>query len=342
MHRVTEDLAPQRWDAYVEASAAGTPYHRWVWRGIIEKSFGHRCHYLAALDAQDRVTGVLPLVHMKSALFGNFLVSVPFVNYGGVLCDSEAAREALLARADALRGECGASYVELRHVGHAHPGLPERRHKVTMLLALERDPKAQWDGFDAKLRNQVRKAEKVGLSCLIGDAEYLDDFYRVFARNMRDLGTPVYAKRFFQSVLADLAGSARIVAVKRGETVIAAGILSRYRDSVEMPWASSLAEYRTLCPNNMMYWEAIKYAIGLGCTSFDFGRSTPDGGTYNFKKQWGAKPVQLHWQYLLDQGTQPPELDNKNPRYRMAIALWRRLPVLVTRLAGPHIVRCIP
>jgi len=341
-HTVTEELDRGVWDAFVEAAPEATPYHLYGWRDVIEESFGHRGHYLAALDAAGAVAGVLPLVHMKSALFGNFLVSVPFVNYGGVLCRGEGAAGALIEAAERLRCRLGAHHVELRHLGFELPALPARRHKVTMVLSLERDADLQWSAFNAKLRNQVRKAEKSGLTCTMGEDELLDDFYAVFARNMRDLGTPVYAKHFFATVLGVLRGTARIVAVQKDGRTIAAGILCRYRDTMEMPWASSIADYKALCPNNLLYWESIRCAIESGCTRFDFGRSTPDEGTFNFKKQWGARPVQLYWQYLLPEGTSLPELSPKNPKFEAAIAVWKRLPLCVTRMFGPAIVRNIP
>lgn len=339
---VTEELSRAQWDAFVEASPTATSYHLWGWRRVIEESFGHRTRYLALVGEGGEVQGVLPLVHMKSALFGNFLVSVPFVNYGGVLCRDREGEALLLEAAERLRRSLGAGHVELRHLKSRVPGLPSREHKVTMLLPLALDPQAQWAGFNAKLRNQVRKAEKSGLSFEIGGSELLDPFYDVFATNMRDLGTPVYGKGFFKNVLALFPDSMRIAAVSLEKRVIAAGILSRFRETMEMPWASSLSRYRTLCPNNMLYWGSIRHAIGKGCGSFDFGRSTPDEGTYNFKKQWGAEPVQLYWQYLVEGGRELPELNPKNPKYEAAIRVWKRLPLPLTRLIGPRIVRNIP
>uniref|UniRef100_C6DZX1 FemAB-related protein, PEP-CTERM system-associated n=1 Tax=Geobacter sp. (strain M21) TaxID=443144 RepID=C6DZX1_GEOSM len=341
-YRVTQEIDPSRWDAYVDSMPAATSYHLSAWGKIIGESFGHRTHYLAAVDQAGEIAGVLPLVHMKSALFGSFLVSVPFVNYGGLLCRDRGCEKALLREADELRRSCGAEHVELRHLGAGIEGLPSREHKVTMMLALSEDPDAQWANFNAKLRNQIRKAQKSGLSFRTGGVELLDDFYDVFARNMRDLGTPVYGKEFFANVLGSLPRATRIAAVQLQGKVVAAGILSRYKKSMEMPWASSIAEYKTLCPNNLLYWESIRFAIAEGCASFDFGRSTPNEGTYNFKKQWGAEPVQLYWQYLLEKGKALPELNPKNPKFQAAIAVWKRLPVGLTRLIGPAIVRNIP
>jgi FemAB-related protein (PEP-CTERM system-associated) len=330
------------WDAYVQAKAAATNYHQFAWRQVIEKSFGHRCQYLAARDVNGMIVGVLPLVQMQSMLFGNFLISIPFMNYGGLLCDDDQIAALLLSEAETARQSCGAAYVELRHAGFAVPNLPTKEHKVTMLLALEQAEDAQWKIFNAKLRNQVRKAEKSGLQPVIGQIELLDGFYDVFVRNMRDLGTPVYAKAFFRQVLEAFPDTTRIIGVVHEKRMIAAGFVSWYRGTIETPWASSIADYKAFCPNNMLYWEAIKFAISNGFTKFDFGRSTPNEGTFNFKKQWGAEPVQLYWQYLLESGQQLPEINTKNPKYEMAIRMWQKLPLALTKILGPNIVRNIP
>src|ERR1039457_1924524 len=329
-------------DSYVHSVPGATAYHQFCWKGIIEKSFGHDCYYLAAVDDASVFQGILPLVHMNSKVFGNFLVSVPFVNYGGLLSGNIVAADHLLREAERIRSEIRADHVELRHLGHFYDGLPTKRHKVTMILDLADEVESQWKGFNAKLPNQIRKPEKSGLSAIAGNAELLDDFYDVFARNMRDLGTPVYSKHFFRNFLAEFPDETKIIAVKSGTKTIAAGIAYWFRDTIEVPWASSIRDYKQLCPNNMLYWEAIKFAIDHGFSNFDFGRSTPDEGTYKFKEQWGARPVQLHWQYLLQPGKAMPEISPNNPKYEMAIAIWQKLPVALTRIIGPRIVRNIP
>jgi len=341
-HSINSQLDQATWDAFVHGFSEATAYHQYAWKDVIEKSFGHDVHYLGALDVGGTLQGVLPLVHMKSGIFGNFLVSVPFVNYGGLLCRSEGAQQALLKEADNIRLRLDADHVELRQIGRVVADLPTSEHKVTMVLPLESSSEEQWAGFIPKLRNQIRKAEKNGLQCRVGHLELLDDFYGIFARNMRDLGTPVYGKDFFRNVLSTFPDTTRIFAVSYQGKTIAAGIGSWFRQTIEMPWASSIGDYKSLCPNNMLYWEAIQFAIDRGFLSFDFGRSTPNEGTYNFKKQWGAVPVQLYWQYLLDDQGKMPKLNNKNPKYELAIRLWKRMPIALTRLLGPYIVRNIP
>jgi FemAB-related protein (PEP-CTERM system-associated) len=270
------------------------------------------------------------------------LISIPFVNYGGLLCSNDLAAGLLLDEADRLRRSLGATHVELRHAGRSFVGIPSRQHKVTMVLDLAADVDGQWRAFNGKLRNQIRKAEKNGLQSTIGHLELLDAFYGVFARNMRDLGTPVYAKSFFRNILETFPDTTRIFCVSHEGRVIAAGIGSWFGAIFEVPWASSISDYNALCPNNMLYWEAIGFAIRNGFKKFDFGRSTPHEGTYNFKKQWGAVPVQLYWQYLMDSGITIPDLTPSNPKYQTAIRAWQHLPVPATKMLGPMIVRNIP
>jgi serine/alanine adding enzyme len=330
------------WDSFVQCAQGGTSYHRFKWKDVITKSFGHQCFYLGAVDDNGELCGVLPLVHMRSRLFGHFLISVPFVNYGGLLCNSDSAACVLLDEAERLRRSFGATHVELRHAGRSLTGIPSRQHKVTMLLDLAGDVDGQWRALNGKVRNQIRKAEKSGLQSVIGHLELLDAFYAVLARNMRDLGTPVYAKSFFRNILEAFPDTTRIFCVYREGRMIAAGIGSWFKATFEVPWASSISDYNALCPNNMLYWEAIRFAIRNGFKKFDFGRSTPHEGTYNFKKQWGAVPVQLYWQYLMDKGIRIPDLTPSNPKYQTAIRAWQRLPVPATKILGPMIVRNIP
>jgi serine/alanine adding enzyme len=339
--QVTADVTESEWDRFVARHPRASAYHVWKWRQVFERAFGHETVYLAARD-HGSIVGVLPLVLFTSPVFGRFAVSLPFVNYGGVLARDHASASVLLRRAAALADERELAHVELRHTARQFPDIEARAHKVGMLMPLERDAATAWERLDRKARNQVRKAEKSGLTTRAGGAELLDRFYGVFARNMRDLGTPVYSRRFFAEVLAAVPDSARVFLVDSGEVTVAAAITLSYRDTIENPWASSLREYRSLAPNTLLYWRMIEHAIATGHTTFDFGRSTPNEGTYNFKAQWGAAPTPLHWEYVLAEGRSLPDLSPANPKYRAAIAIWKRLPLAVTNRIGPHIVRSIP
>ena len=330
------------WDAFVTSHKDSTNYHQYGWRKVVEKSFGHRTMYLAATNSHNQICGILPFVQMKSWLFGCFLVSLPFFNYGGLLTSEDSAAVMLLNASRKMLSGTGVNHIEFRHLTMCDEVVETKQHKVTMILDLKPTEEEQWSSLDTKVRNQVRKAVKSGLKTVTGRLQLLDGFYEVFCQNMHDLGTPVYGRDFFRNILEEFPETTRIISVTHDSRTIASALLTWYKDALEVPWASSLRNFRLLCPNNLLYWEAIRFAINGGFRSFDFGRSTPGEGTYNFKKQWGVRPVPLYWQYLLREGGGLPEVNTKSPKYRFAIQAWQRLPLMVTNFLGPHIVRCIP
>jgi len=326
------------WEAFVASRGDDAGYHAWDWQQVFSRAFGHRSVYLIARRGGD-VAGVLPLVHINSLLFGRSLTSLPFLNYGGVLAGSAEAAQALVdaSRREAQSRRC--DHVELRHVAAQFPHLPRKQHKVSMRLPLK---PGLWDCLDRKVRNQVRKAEKSGLTVERGGRELVDDFYAVFARNMRDLGTPVYSRRLFDEVFRVFPGRATMHIVRLAGRPVAAGVTYRTPRMTQLPWASSIRDYNSLCPNTLLYWDAIQYAVEQGCAVFDMGRSTPNEGTFRFKQQWGAEPLPLHWEYQLQREQSLPNVSPGNPKFQMAIAVWQKLPLAVTLRVGPMIVRAIP
>jgi len=338
---VSDAATEPAWDGFVESRPEASAYHAWRWRRIFETTFGHECAYLAAWD-EGRIVGILPLVLFNSRVFGRFGVSLPFVNYGGVVAETDEAARALLAAASALASERHLSHLELRHLVARFPDLPAKHHKVAMRLALPGNADALWQAIDRKVRNQVRKAEKSGLTAAVGGAELVAEFYAVFARNMRDLGTPVYPRRLFEDILATFPDAARVFVVRHGATPVAGSLTVKWRQTTEVPWASSLREHRASSPNMLLYWTMLQQAMRDGSSTFDFGRSTPDEGTFHFKRQWGAEATPFEWEYVLPAGGKLPDQSPANPKFRLAIALWKRLPVPFATALGPHIVRSIP
>jgi serine/alanine adding enzyme len=354
------------WEAYVSEHPGSSGYHAWAWRRVFDRAFGHESIYLLARRAEgseregfsrasdgqcgevspvQNIRGVLPLVQINSLIFGRTLTSLPFLNYGGVVSDSDTEATALVDAAAELARERRCRYVELRHSARRFPQLACKQHKVAMLLRLDNLHRGLWDALDRKVRNQIRKAQKSGLTSIagpLGDADLLDDFYTVFARNMRDLGTPVYARRFFEEVLRAFPDRARLHVVRLGSAPIAAGLTYRTHTRVEVPWASSIRDHNALCPNHLLYWNILESAITEGADLFDFGRSTANEGTFHFKRQWGAEPLPLFWEYCLVGQSDLPDQSPKNPKFRSAVELWKRCPLWLANLVGPYIVRSIP
>lgn len=329
------------WNAYVREYPGARSCHLSAWKRVIERSFGHRTYYLVA-ERGGRLSGILPLVRLRSRLFGDFLVSVPYLNYGGPCADGNGEWRELMDAAARLAAELGAKHLEVRTETAADYGLQVRSSKVSMRLRLPGSTEDLWKAFPAKLRSQVKRAQQEAMSVDVGRSEQLDAFYEVFARNMRDLGTPVYSKRFFANILEEIPDSTWICAVRLDGRPVAAGFLVGFGEMLEIPWASSLREFNRLGPNMLLYWNVLKFGCERGFQVFDFGRSSPDSGTFRFKAQWGAEPVPLYWHYWVRDGGSPPNLTPTNARMQMAIRAWRRLPLAVTKIIGPSIVKNLP
>jgi FemAB-related protein (PEP-CTERM system-associated) len=340
--QVREDLPAAAWDEYVQSHPDASAYHRHGWVELIGRAFGHEIRPLACTDG-DAITGVLPLVVMRSRLFGTFVVSLPFLNAGGVLADDRGGADLLLESATAIARARKADYLELRHTARHFPALHERRHRVAMSVGLAASSEQQWLALDRKVRNQVRKAEKHNLAPIVGGLELVPHFYAVFGRNMRDLGTPVFPHALFQQVLQTFPDNSRVICVCRGEQPVAAAIVHWRNGWMEVPWASTLREFNSMAANMLLYWHMLRLAIEQGCSRFEFGRCAPGEGTFHFKKQWGAEPTPLVWEYWM-RGGKPARFDphSGDSSYGRAAALWKYLPLPVSNLIGPRIVRGIP
>ncbi len=342
--RLYNDEDQGAWEAYVKDAGDANLYHLIGWKDIIEKTFGHKTYYLLAEDDDGRIAGILPLVHLKSLLFGSFVVSMPYFNYGGTSAKDGQTRIALIEEAIKITKATGASHVELRHDASLELGLKVKHTKVSMLLDLPPLAESLLKGFPSKLRSQIKKAESGITRVNTGGLEELNSFYRVFSTNMKELGTPVYSKAFFRNILERFPERAHICTVYVGAAPAASGFLIGFRDTLEIPWASSIRAFNGLglSPNMALYWNCLRLAIEKGFSRFDFGRSTPGEGTYKFKEQWGAKPRQLYWHYWMKDNGPLPEINPKNPKYRAMINIWKKLPLGLTRLIGPGIVKNLP
>ena len=328
------------WDEYVRASAEASLYHLTGWRRVLEQTFGYRTYYLYAWQ-QNRMVGVLPLAFVKG-LFGKFLISLQFFNYGGIAAEHDEARQRLLAEAIRIAQHVGAKHLELRHLANYDLGLPAKTSKVLMVLDLPATSEELWNQFKSKLRSQIRRPEKEGFTFKMGQFDELESFYELFAHKMREHGTPVSPKQLFANTLREFPESARICTVYTGTQPIATGFIIGFKKVLQIPWAASLRAYDRFGANMLLYWNILQFACAQGYAQFDFGRSTIDEGTYKFKEQWGSRPVQCYWHYWLAAGGELPEINPDNPKYRVAIRTWQGLPLPVTKWLGPKVVRFIP
>lgn len=334
--RLLKSGEEKKWDDYVFRHSESSHCHLSGWRRVIESAYGHRACYLwAYVDGE--IAGVLPLIRMQSFFMRRFLVSLPFLDDGGICADDERVMDRLYQEAVHLYESQKADFLDIRHRHANGLEMPLNGDKVMMILELTANPDELWKRFDAKLRNQIRKAEKSGLTASWSGKEGLASFYEVFAANMRDLGSPVHSQKFFATIFDEFPDSAKFMLVRKDERVIGGAVCLFFRGNLIVPWASSLRKYFSLCPNNLLYWEMLRWGCENGYQRFDFGRSSPDSGTYRFKKQWGALEEPLHWQCLnrkVGQAVMPHADDAK---YQGLIHAWSRLPLAVTKLVGPLI-----
>lgn len=331
----------ERWDRFVAGCADGTVCHLAAWRRVMGDVLDHPTALLAAVDGGGEWHGVLPLVRIRSRLSGHFLVSMPFLNDGGPIGTAEA-RAALAAHALAEARRTGAELLELRsraEMPFPAPTPPPR--KVCRYLALPASADELWEqGFRAKLRSQVRRPQKEGMEFRSGH-DQAGAFYEVFARNMRDLGTPVLPRAWFDAIAHHFAGHVVFAAVYRGEQPVAGSCCLCRGDEMEVTWASSLREHAAASPNMLLYWGMMRDAIARGHRVFSFGRCSPGSATHRFKAQWGGHETTLPWVTWSPRGVSgTPSPDH--PAYRLATSAWRRLPLGVANRLGPVLSRHFP
>lgn len=337
-------LAPSggpEWDAFVRRSEGWTHFHLAGWRDVIAQVHGHECLYLEARDSAGALEGVLPLIRVRSMIFGHYLVSMPFLNHGGPL-GSDAAIRALTADASQRARHERVKLLEFRSRRPLPLDLPVSHRKVGVLLDLPPgDPAILFKRLDAKLRSQVRKPQKEGVVVRFGLDE-VDAFFSVFSHHMRDLGTPTQPREFFAAIARQFPDDVWIAAAYHDGGPIAAGFGFRWGSEFEITWASSLRSHARLAPNMGLYWAFLERGVREGVRTFNFGRSTPGAGTHRFKLQWGGRDETLWW-YGLSAGDAPAATPSPTAgAFSWGPAIWQRLPLAAANLIGPRVVRFIP
>lgn len=364
--KIVECHEPEVWDRFVTDHPDGGPFHLFGWKKVFQQVYGLPVFYLMALDdsrpsaSTDRrhvtARGICPLVFLRSPGGRRRLISLPYLDVGGILADDAACERLLLRKALDVARTNDARWIELRQaVPLACPHAPSSEktkscdpvdamvrfhqvssHKASLRRQLPTDSRQLMQTFKSKLRSQIHKAIKNGLTRMVGGPELLPAFYDVFSRNMRDLGSPVHSRKLFAQVMQTFGDGARIALVRCGARAVAAAVMLRFKHRMHNPWASSLRTYRKPGANMLLYWAMLEHACEAGLTTFDFGRSSPGAGTFVFKRQWGAEPAPLHWHYLTLRGAPVDPLAE-----HLSFRAWKRLPVGISRLIGPSLRRHI-
>jgi FemAB-related protein (PEP-CTERM system-associated) len=337
---LTRDLE-KAWQHFVDGSPEATLGHLLAWRNVVQKTYHHLPYYLIAMDGQG-IEGVLPLFLIRSPFFGRFLVTAPYLSYGGLLANDERAGSALIQAARQVAAEQKAKYIEVRGLSRVKQGLLLKDKYCTFLLPLSVGPDVLWQRFEGgRARKVVRKALKSGL--IVERGHHLTAIFAdVMSRHMRDLGTPFHPAQFYQHITEEFPHQSEILMVKYGDRYIAGILLVSHRDTVYDLYAAALREYKSLGAGSLLIWDAIRSACDRGFESFDFGRSRWDSGTFFFKRQWRAQPVPLFYEYHLSASAGLPDVDPTNAGFGWAIALWKRLPVFAAKALGPSIIKDIP
>jgi len=329
-----------RWDAFVQACPEATFFHRAGWHTVLEDSFGHRCHFLQA-EQHGSITGVLPLAHVRGILSGKALISLPFCVYGGIAASDEASRQALLQAASALARQLQVGHLELRQSEGEPAQLGQdwlcKPRYATFRKPLLEDDQAQLLAIPRKQRAVLRKAMAAGLYSSMEDG--IEHFFPLYAASVHRLGTPVFARRYFALLRWVFGNDCEVLTVFQGGVAQASVLQFHFRDEVLPYYGGGSVLARSSGANDFLYWESMRRARARGARQFDFGRSKIGTGAWDFKKNWGFAPQPLPYAYQLIEGSKLPDVQPLNPAYARLSRAWRRLPLPLANLLGPHIVR---
>lgn len=345
--RIIDESEEHKWDNYVSAHQDASPYHLYAWGKSVEETYKHKLYYLMA-EEQDRVVGTLPLIHLRLPFLIDELTALPFCDVGNVLADNDSISNSLIKEALLLNSKLSAKNISLRgkislSINLSKQIHPKQTNKVRMFLNLPGSSDELMQSFKSKLRSQIRKAEKNRLTFFWSKKSDIDDFYTVFATNMRDLGSPVHSRSWFQAILKNYDKNARLGLVSFEDNIVGGGIILSIGSKICIPWASTLRKYNNLAPNMLLYWNMLKFSADNHYREFDFGRSSEGEGTYRFKKQWGAKPIPLNWyttNRFIENEKIKSEIKDLDSREKVA-EIWSRLPLHLANFLGPKIRKYI-
>lgn len=333
----SDSATTARWEAFVEVCPAATFFHRAAWQGILRDVFRHPTYFLHA-EHDGEILGVLPLAHIKSRLFGNSLIALPFAVYGGVAAATPEAAAALEQEAQSLARQLDVDHLEFRNINPRHADWPTQDLYVTFRKEILPEVEANMLAIPRKQRAMVRKGINNGLISTVDRKS--DRFFKLFADNVHRHGTPALPKRYFDALLQVFGDDCEILTVTTPEGKPLSSVLSFYfRDEVLPYYAGDDEAARNFAANDFKYWELMRRSCERGLKVFDYGRSKVGTGPYSFKKNWGFEPQALHYEYCLYKRDSIPQNNPNNAKYKLLIEAWRRMPIGLANLIGPHIVR---
>jgi len=339
--RAFENQDAERWDRFVLEHPGGTFFHQMAWKRVVEKTFEHQAQYVYG-ERDGRIVAIAPVFMVSNWMVGRCLVSSPLASYGGICAEDLEAGNALLAFLKRRAQEQQVDYLELRNpAGGTLPEFVPNPRYSSFSMTLSKDLEAVLKGLPKDIRYMIRKAEKADLHVRRGP-ELLDEFYRLFAINMRRLGTPVFPRSLFVNLLQEFGKQIDVLVVYAGSEPVASAVSFLFRDTMHPYYIGGLPVARDLAANNFLWWELMKFAAQSGMNTFDFGRSKKGTGAYAFKKKWNPKITDLDYQVFLVKRKTAPNFSPANPKFEVATKAWSRLPLWLTKKLGPRVVRWIP
>lgn len=336
-----ETAAHEKWDSFVLTHPQGTLFHQTAWMRVMERTYGYRSHYFCA-QRGDKITGIAPSFLVSNWLSGRCLISLPFAVYAGVCAVDAETETALIEQLERLAGERQVEYLELRNrQGGIRPGYHASPRYVTFTMPLIPDTDKLFASLPKDVRYMIRKGEKAGLHIRSG-FDQLDSFYRLMTVNLRRLGTPAFPRALFENLIFELKNQVDLTLVYSGEKAVAGGMSFFFRDWMQPYYIGSLEEAKTMAANDFLWWKLIQHAAAAGCTTFDFGRSKKASGNFDFKKKWNPHVESLSYQVRLFRRTELPNFSPANPKFELATNMWKKMPLGLTRIIGPRVVRWFP
>ena len=340
IHSLTAEVEAQ-WDDFVQSHPKATFFHQIGWKKVMQATYGYRPFYFYA-ERDGRIAGIAPSFLISNWMTGRCLISLPFAVYGGICANDPEVDAALTAHLERIAEREGVQYLEIRNrSGAILPGYQANPRYATFTLPLVSDTESLYKSLPKDIRYMIRKGEKAGLTVKRG-AEHLDTFYHLMTVNLRRLGTPAFPRALFQSLIREYPSQTEITVVYSGGKPVSGGMSFFFRDWMQPYYIGSLDEAKGLAANNFLWWELMKRGAQKGCTTFDFGRSKQDSGNFAFKKKWNPQIDTLSYQVRLVRRKEMPNFSPTNPKFEMATNAWKKMPLSLTRVLGPRVVRWFP
>jgi FemAB-related protein (PEP-CTERM system-associated) len=314
------------------------------WTKLARGIYGCETIRFEALQGNE-VTGILALTHVRHPIFGNYLATSPFGSFGGFAFSSVEARDTLLKEAKSLADELVVEYAVIRFIDDGNnPPPPWLQNPIysTYLIDLPSDPEDLMKNFGSQHRKHTRQALRKGFKVRFGHLELLDETYEALARSMHELGSPYHSKGYLKKMASLLGENLEFAVIKDAQgSFVGSAVLIYHGQTATNLHANILHRYRSEYAGECLYWHILEHYCQKGMKVCDMGRSLNGSGNETFKFKWKPRKIPLAYWHYLPKGGHIPELNQKSPKFQLAIWMWQRMPAFVVRALGPHLIKGI-